>query len=52
MIPYILLSIGTLGLLMGEFVIDFGRMVTLAFAALNLLGLVVLLTRPRKTGDN
>jgi hypothetical protein len=36
---FILAAAGTLGLLAGEFLTDFGRGVTLLFAAMNLLGL-------------
>lgn len=36
---FILAATGTLGLLAGEFLTDFGRSVTLLFAVMNLLGL-------------
>ena len=39
---FILLIIGTVGLLMNEFVTDWGRGVTITFACLNVLGLIVL----------
>jgi hypothetical protein len=39
---FILLVIGTIGLLVNEFVADWGRGVTITFACLNVLGLVVL----------
>jgi len=39
---FILLIIGTIGLLVNEFVTDWGRGVTITFACLNVLGLVVL----------
>jgi len=44
-IPFILIFIGTFGLLAIEFfVIEESRFLTLTFAALNVLGLVVLYT--------
>ena len=39
---FILLSIGTLGLLIGEFIFDLGRIATLAFASINVIGLATL----------
>lgn len=42
-IPFILLIIGTLGLLLNEFVFDWGSIATLIFAILNVIGLLVLL---------
>ncbi len=39
---FILIFIGTLGLLVGEFAFDWGRGVTLVFAALDALGLAAL----------
>jgi hypothetical protein len=39
---FILLLIGTLGLLMNEFIFSWGRPATLAFAAANVVGLVAL----------
>ena len=39
---FILLLIGTIGLLVNEFVTDWGRGVTITFACLNLLGLLGL----------
>ena len=41
-IPFVLLVIGTLGLLMNEFLFAWGRIATLIFAAINLIGLVAL----------
>ena len=41
-IPFILIILGTLGLLLNEFVFDWGRAATLLFAAANLIGLLVL----------
>ena len=42
LIAFILLIIGTTGLLVNEFVTDWGRGVTITFACLNVLGLVLL----------
>lgn len=39
---FILVGIGTLGLLLNEFVLDAGRAVTILFAALDLVGLLIL----------
>ena len=39
---FILLGTGTIGLLMNEFIFDWGRVITLTFAALNVLGLAIL----------
>ena len=39
---FILLVIGTVGLLLNEFLFDFGRAATLTFAVLNLVGLILL----------
>jgi len=39
---FILLMIGTLGLLVNEFVLDWGTIATLIFAALNVVGLFIL----------
>ena len=48
---FILISIGTAGLLVNEFLTDLGRAATITFACLNVVGLVVLgytsLTRSR-----
>ena len=40
--PFVFLLIGTLGLLMNEFVFDWGRPATLIFAAANVMGLLAL----------
>ena len=40
---FILLIIGTTGLLVNEFVTDWGRGITITFACLNVLGLVLLI---------
>ena len=37
--PFVLLLIGTVGLLINELVFDWGRVATLSFAALNVVGL-------------
>ena len=42
LIAFILLIIGTTGFLVNEFVTDWGRGVTITFACLNVLGLVLL----------
>ena len=39
---FVLLIVGTIGLLVNEFVADWGRGATITFACLNVLGLVVL----------
>ena len=41
-IAFILLIIGTIGLILNEFVADWGRSATITFACLNFVGLVVL----------
>jgi len=40
--PFILLIIGTLGLIINEFIFDWGSTVTLTFAAVNIVGLAIL----------
>jgi len=40
--PFVLLIIGTVGLLLNEFVFDWGRTATLIFAAANVIGLLAL----------
>jgi hypothetical protein len=40
--PYALLVIGTGGLLVNEFISDWGRVGTLTFAVLNVIGLAIL----------
>jgi len=42
LIAFILLIIGTLGLIINEFIFDWGSTATLTFAAINVVGLVVL----------
>ena len=39
---FILISIGTIGLLINEFITNWGSIATLAFAAANVIGLVIL----------
>ena len=41
-IPFVLIILGTLGLLLNEFVFDWGKAATLFFAAANLIGLLIL----------
>jgi hypothetical protein len=41
---FILIFIGTLGLLLNEFMFDWGRTATLIFAAINVVGLVTLVS--------
>jgi len=50
LIAFILLIIGTIGLLVNEFVTDWGRGVTITFACLNVLGLVLLAFTARIMG--
>ncbi len=42
LIAFILLIIGTLGLIINELILDWGSAATITFAALNVVGLVVL----------
>ena len=39
---FVLLVIGTIGLLINEFIFDWGRIATLTFAALSVVGLTIL----------
>ena len=39
---FVLLGVGTLGLLTNEFIADWGRAATLAFASMNVVGLATL----------
>jgi len=50
LIAFILLGIGTIGLLVNEFVTDWGRGVTITFACLNVLGFVLLAFTARSIG--
>lgn len=43
LVSFILLIIGTVGLLVNEFVFDMGRAGTLVFAFLNVIGLAILI---------
>jgi len=38
----VMILIGTLGLLANEFILDWGTIATLIFAALNVVGLIIL----------
>jgi len=42
LVGFILIAIGTIGLLVNEFVLDWGRAATLIFAAFNCVGLASL----------
>ena len=42
LIAFILLIVGTLGLIINEFILDWGSTATLIFAAVNVVGLAVL----------
>ena len=42
LIAFILIFIGTLGLLINEFIVDWGSTATLIFAAINVVGLAIL----------
>ena len=42
LIAFILLIIGTVGLLLNELVFDWGRVATILFAASNLIGFAIL----------
>ena len=39
---FILLGIGTIGLLVNEFIFDWGRLATVSFAVLNVAGFAIL----------
>jgi len=41
-IAFVLLIVGTLGLLANEFIVNWGRTATLVFAASNIVGLLIL----------
>ncbi|MFC1954748.1 hypothetical protein ACFLVZ_02885 [Chloroflexota bacterium] len=49
-IAFVLLTIGTIGLLLNEFVADWGRSATITFACLNVFGLIVLAYASWATG--
>lgn len=40
--PFVLIGFGTLGLLLNEFLLDWGTLTVLIFAFLNLIGLIIL----------
>ena len=42
LIAFILVGIGTIGLLLNEFLFDWGTVATIIFAACNLIGLITL----------
>jgi len=42
LIAFVLLIVGTIGLLINEFILDWGRCATLTFAIINVVGLVSL----------
>ena len=48
---FILLIIGTIGLLVNEFIFDWGRVGTLVFAVLNFIGLAILAIMYLKVED-
>ena len=52
LIAFILLTIGTLGLLINEFAFDWGRVATLVFAIVNFLGLAILASSYFKMKNN
>ncbi|MFC2068922.1 hypothetical protein ACFLTP_07965 [Chloroflexota bacterium] len=52
LIAFILLIIGTVGLLLNEFVFDWGRVATMILAVCNLIGLATLAFRYWRTKDN
>ncbi|MBN1543291.1 hypothetical protein JW992_14210 [candidate division KSB1 bacterium] len=47
-IPFVLLIVGTLGLLANDFIFDWGRWATLIFAFFNLIGLISLFLGSRQ----
>ena len=51
LIAFVLLIIGTFGLLLNELVFDWGRVATLIFAASNLVGLAILASSYWRTRD-
>ena len=42
LVTFVLLTIGTIGLLINEFIFDWGRAATLTFAVFNFVGLAIL----------
>ena len=51
LIAFILLIIGTIGLLLNELIFDWGRVTTLIFAVSNLIGLATLVFSYLRTKD-
>ena len=51
LIAFILITIGTLGLLINEFAFDWGRVATLVFAIMNFMGLAILASSYFKMGE-
>ena len=51
LIAFILLIIGTVGLLLNELVFDWGRVATLLFAVSNLIGFAILAISYWRTRD-
>ncbi len=51
LIAFILLIIGTVGLLINEFIFEWGRVATLIFAVSNLIGLATLAFSYWRTKD-
>ena len=51
LIAFILLAIGTVGLLLNELVLDWGRVATLIFAVSNLIGFATLAFSYWRTKD-
>ena len=51
LIAFVLLIIGTAGLLLNEIIFDWGRVATLIFAASNLIGLATLAFSYWRTKD-
>ena len=47
-LSYILIVVGTIGLLVNEFAFDWGRTATLTFAVLTIVGLVTLAVTRRR----
>lgn len=45
LISFVLLIIGTIGLVVNEFIFDWGRIATLLFAVFNIVGLILLACR-------
>jgi hypothetical protein len=50
-LAFALIAIGTSGLLLNDFILEWGRLATLVFAASNVLGLVLLKRSLTKQSD-